>query len=394
MEPLSLALVAASALGAGALPPLLLMQRRAEALLERLVEAGAIRPRSSGRRVGADFITAQGAVRLEVAAGVVLNRWRLTAPLPSLRAEESARLFPTLEPRLFGELGQLDLGPPKSDLPRLSPDADRATLERSLRQALPTLSRGSYPVISRAEAAWLVRLVLHKSADQELAGTVVRKVRGFRVSPAAKRAGFGRLLAFLERGGGADPKSRARTLDGLQLAVEVRFLLSRLRKRAWSLKQVGVSSSTLSVVGNDRGIATREDLWARFEAAAELVRLVDGLFDDGGPRRLPCPSCRVITLDPPAGELAERECPRCGGRLLDKEAVRSVLLEPNDKTPGDVKEAALGARGSGVVCPSCSRTMAPVLVGDDVIVDVCTGCGAAFLDEGELAALSEGRYAG
>ena len=49
--------------------------------------------------------------------------------------------------------------------------------------------------------------------------------------------------------------------------------------------------------------------------------------------------------------------------------------------------------GADVVCASCAQPTSPVFL-EDVIVDLCTSCGAMWLDEGELSALSLGRFEG
>ncbi len=394
MEPLALALAAFGALGASALPSLFIIRKRSSALLERLLENGALRPRTNGRRLSADAVTAFGAVRVDVTPGVLGNRWQLTVALPSYRAEERAHLYPRLEQRLFGALGSVDLGPPKTGLPKLSPDHDRDELRAAFAEALPELARGSYPVIARGEAAWLVRLVLHPAADRAFADEVVKAIAGFHVTPAAKQAGFDGVLELLQRGGTLDAGAREDALSGLLLALEVRFHLSRIAQLSWSLSSCTLGSSALSLIAHDRGVALGEEIERRLEAFASLGNLLQRSRDSGGLERFPCPSCRMVFLDPPAGELAERECTRCGGRLLDRDAVRRVVLEPLGKTPGDLSEAARGAKGDGSVCPSCARAMAPVLLSDDVIIDLCVGCGASWLDEGELARLSQGRFCG
>lgn len=394
MEPLALALAAFGALGASALPSLLVVRRRSAALLERLLTTQSVRPRTNGARVSVDAVTAFGAVRVDVSPGVLGNRWRLSAPLPGYRADERAQLYPRLEQRAFGALGEVDLGPPKSGLPRLPPDLTRAALRRALDEALPELARGSYPVISRGEAAWLLRLVLHPSADRALADDVVRALEGFHVTPAARKAGFDRVLELLRRDAALDDGARGEALSGLLLALEVRFHLARVAALGWTLSSTAIGSGTLSLVASDRGVPSSDQLERRFEAFASLASLLARARGSGGLERFPCPSCRMVFLDPPAGELAERECARCGGRLLDREALKRVVLEPLGKTPGELSEAARGARGDGAICPSCARAMSPVLLEGDVIVDLCVGCGATWLDEGELARLSQGLYRG
>lgn len=394
MEPLALALAAFAALGASALPSLLIIRRRSAALLERLVGSGGMRPRSNGRRASIDAVTAFGAVRVDVTPGVLGNRWQLAAPLPSYRAEEHAQLYPRLEQRLFGALGAVDLGPPKTGLPKLSPDLDRDGLLAALHEAVPELSRGSYPVISRGEAAWLVRLVLHPAADRALADDVVAVIEGFHVTPAARKAGFDSVLELLRQGAILDASAREEALSGLQLALEVRFHVSRIGQLSWTLSSCEVASCTLVLVAHDQGVPLREEIQHRLEAFASLGNLLQRARGSDGLERFPCPTCRMVFLDPPSGELADRECTRCGGRLLDREAVRRVVLDPLGKTPGDLSDAARGAKGDGAVCPSCTRAMSPVLLEGDVIVELCVGCGSTWLEEGELARLSQGRYGG
>jgi Zn-finger nucleic acid-binding protein len=127
--------------------------------------------------------------------------------------------------------------------------------------------------------------------------------------------------------------------------------------------------------------------------AGSLVRLASALEAElalEGAAGLRCPDCEV-PLDEERGELHEAVCPDCGGRFLPRAAVERLVGAELGKSASELKEAAAGTRAVER-CPSCDHKMSPVPV-EDVIIGLCTGCGGAWLDEGELRAISGGRYA-
>jgi Zn-finger nucleic acid-binding protein len=97
-----------------------------------------------------------------------------------------------------------------------------------------------------------------------------------------------------------------------------------------------------------------------------------------------CPTCGAALRD--RGGLAS--CNACKGRLVAGDVARERIFDPRNIDPGTLKDASVG-RGLVARCPSCAHPMAPVLV-DDVVVDVCKGCGALWCDEGEHARLMGG----
>jgi hypothetical protein len=60
----------------------------------------------------------------------------------------------------------------------------------------------------------------------------------------------------------------------------------------------------------------------------------------------------------------------------------ALLLAARGVDPFTLKDAPARARGAAV-CAACATRMTPVRL-DGFIVDLCRGCGALFLDEGEL----------
>lgn len=386
MEPLALALAAVGALGASALPSLLVRRRRATALLERLRALPGIAPRQEGARVRMDALTSFGAVRVEVAPGVLGNRWRLSLPLAGYAPDESLSLYPRLDHRALETFTGTSFGNPKSGLPRLTPKLTRPELSRALTTALPDLARGSHPVLSREEAAWLVRLLLHRAADRSLAEEVMRALEGFHITPKALESGFELVLEHM----------RGETkLHGLSYALELRFALSRVGEAGWTLSSCAITSRALTLVADDRGIAPAEELTRRLDTFAALARLLSDAR--GSQERFPCPQCRMVFLEPPAGALSERECKTCRGRLLDREALRQVVLDPLGKSPGELREEASSSHDEhGAICPSCARAMRPVSLDEEegIVAALCVGCGATWLKAGELERLSRGRYRG
>ncbi len=74
--------------------------------------------------------------------------------------------------------------------------------------------------------------------------------------------------------------------------------------------------------------------------------------------------------------------------MLDEEPVTREVRGPDG--PGGSERALQAVRpadGGGLVCPCCAELMQSVGTGHGVEVDQCAGCGAAWLDAGELAVI-------
>ncbi len=108
-----------------------------------------------------------------------------------------------------------------------------------------------------------------------------------------------------------------------------------------------------------------------------------------------CPRCSTadaeVPLVPGAGTLGEAVCPRCGGRVLDEAAVQRVIIDEHGITRATLRELAGHFGRPNLRCPGCGQRMHPVQL-RQVPLDLCTGCGALWLDAGELWRLSEGRW--
>ncbi len=118
-----------------------------------------------------------------------------------------------------------------------------------------------------------------------------------------------------------------------------------------------------------------------------LVREDQGL----PPLRWRCPRCRWLPMSSDAGQLGEAVCVSCRGRHLPLEVAEAVFADGLGLTPGDLK-AKMGDYAQ-MSCAQCRGDM-HALVLEDVVVDVCKGCGAAFFDAHELERVSGGRFAG
>jgi Zn-finger nucleic acid-binding protein len=107
-----------------------------------------------------------------------------------------------------------------------------------------------------------------------------------------------------------------------------------------------------------------------------------------------CPRCPADT--PPLAEgfgvLTEDVCGSCKGRFLPPLVVERIVVDELGVSQDVLRElTALFASKERIACPSCESKMSPVHI-KKVRVDLCTGCGGAWLDAGELAALSQGRH--
>jgi Zn-finger nucleic acid-binding protein len=102
-----------------------------------------------------------------------------------------------------------------------------------------------------------------------------------------------------------------------------------------------------------------------------------------------CLRCPDVDLVEDRGVLHEAVCPRCQGRLFDQSGSSRVLEEFCGLPRALVGELCAHYAGR-TTCPACQRRMSLVPV-RNVHVDLCGGCGALYLDHGELGRLSGGR---
>lgn len=92
------------------------------------------------------------------------------------------------------------------------------------------------------------------------------------------------------------------------------------------------------------------------------------------------------TLQAGTGSLAEDVCGQCQGRFLDNGATHRLFVE----LLGIHADILMELARTGVpraACPGCASRMSEVRA-RGVIVDLCPGCGGAWLDGGELARLA------
>jgi Zn-finger nucleic acid-binding protein len=101
-----------------------------------------------------------------------------------------------------------------------------------------------------------------------------------------------------------------------------------------------------------------------------------------------CPRCQVF-LTPQQGAWLEDVCPSCQGRLLSPEASSRLFLEYLG-IKREVCAEIVSAAPRRLQCPACRSRMSLALI-RGVDVDLCGGCGAAWLDKGELLRLGGGR---
>lgn len=100
-----------------------------------------------------------------------------------------------------------------------------------------------------------------------------------------------------------------------------------------------------------------------------------------------CPRCDVILVsDPPFGA----RCPRCAGHHLDAAVAGPLLEREVGQSLDQLRELAGMFAGTRLPCPECSGEQSPVTL-RGVPLDLCLGCGAVWLDAGELRAITEGR---
>lgn len=107
-------------------------------------------------------------------------------------------------------------------------------------------------------------------------------------------------------------------------------------------------------------------------------------------RTAACPRCQA-PLSPSSIEVAELGCKLCEGVFIAPEMAAKILGEQG-LTPAFIAELSGAVTTSkGCVCLGCSRQM-QVLPLRGRSVDLCPGCGALWLDAGELRPLTGGKF--
>src|SRR5262249_10149751 len=107
-----------------------------------------------------------------------------------------------------------------------------------------------------------------------------------------------------------------------------------------------------------------------------------------------CPRCsqwmaqRVAQPRPGARAVKADVCETCGGIWLDEYELADVS-DALGKLPFRIEEIrAVGRRGAGIAaCPRCSTGAVEITL-LDVAIDVCLGCRGVWLDGGEYEALA------
>lgn len=106
-----------------------------------------------------------------------------------------------------------------------------------------------------------------------------------------------------------------------------------------------------------------------------------------------CPACGHTGLARVGGDLDEERCPACGGRFLSQLGTERLVEGELGITRDMLRDLAGYFGGERRHCPSCRTRLSAVRL-KGVTADLCQGCGGLWLDAGELAQLSSGRYEG
>lgn len=101
-----------------------------------------------------------------------------------------------------------------------------------------------------------------------------------------------------------------------------------------------------------------------------------------------CPRELNVPLGPPTGPWQEEACASCGGHLLSGDGAEALLHRQGLELP-TLKRLVDEMGTPSLNCPHCRTRMAQVQVRGQW-VDLCSGCGALWLDDGELSALEPG----
>jgi Zn-finger nucleic acid-binding protein len=92
-----------------------------------------------------------------------------------------------------------------------------------------------------------------------------------------------------------------------------------------------------------------------------------------------------------AGALHEDVCAACGGRFLDQEGT-ALLCERHLRVAPSILKELTQEGPRRLRCPGCGSRMTLTLL-RGVPIDLCGGCGGAWLDDGELSTLTRGQVA-
>lgn len=107
-----------------------------------------------------------------------------------------------------------------------------------------------------------------------------------------------------------------------------------------------------------------------------------------------CARCHEPELRAPessgGGPLSSWTCARCGGGFIPEDGA-SRLFEELGHTTGDLRELAAHYGGARLACLGCRSKMS-LLQLRGASLDVCFGCGALWVDAGDLELVSSGRY--
>ena len=102
-----------------------------------------------------------------------------------------------------------------------------------------------------------------------------------------------------------------------------------------------------------------------------------------------CPRCPDTVLTARAGAWHEDVCAACNGRFLDGDTTLR-LFEEHLRLGRDMLRELTREGPRRLICPGCGQRMT-LTMARGIQVDLCGGCGGAWLDEGELQALSRGQ---
>jgi Zn-finger nucleic acid-binding protein len=105
---------------------------------------------------------------------------------------------------------------------------------------------------------------------------------------------------------------------------------------------------------------------------------------------LRCPRCGRLWWPGDDGGFAAR-CPSCGGTFLQSHEVEQILGAELGYSIGDLRAAARAPAVDRGGCPSCGGELYEGKL-EEASVELCTRCGSAWLDPGELEQLSHGRH--
>jgi Zn-finger nucleic acid-binding protein len=166
--------------------------------------------------------------------------------------------------------------------------------------------------------------------------------------------------------------------------------IAELHRRERPVSRLSVSEGWLHV-NFETGLfdASRQEsvvdlIDASARGLVKVARNLDEAFARGGFETRSCPRCRHVALEMRAGPLGDDRCPTCSIHFLDAEHA-ARLCDELHVNAHELKGAIVEGR-TDASCAVCKMQMAPVLV-EHTIIDLCRGCGAILLDEGELREL-------